>query len=1756
MKGFKKFIAVILAALLVCSAMPMTALADTVHWSSSRNWLSKNDEMNYSGNNHGITWWYNFESDALYFNSTTEDGIVNGEEMVVDKGSTSSTYSYCLPLYTDGEDSNFFNYAGVSNIMIGKDVKSFLDVSITESAIELGEVCGMNIVFEEGSQLQSVSSMLFLDAPFSRIELPSTVTAIESMAFAYSMLTEITIPESCTMIEDEAFTFCENLKNINFNNKLQSIGAHAFEGCAVLERVELPELITEISYSCFLGCTKLAEVKLGSNISSINSLAFSECESLKTIEIPETITKIESYTFEGSGLETIVLPEKLKAIGDRAFQKSRLTSVNIPSTVTSIGQYAFEGTRITELNFPEEGEDLKLLRGAFQNCTLLTQLYLPGRVYDIRERAFSGCTSLENVKFGTSTYVDETTGELLEYGSDIIPSGAFAGCTALTSVELSPVVSTISNSAFESTALTDINLQDTVAERIGSNAFKNTPVENIEFPNTLTYISGFAFENCKSLKTVDLSNTEIYEIYDYAFCESGITTVKLPETLQTIGRYCFYNTPLVNLSMPSVDRINSNAFQKTALENATIPDGCTYIDSNAFSNCDELVSLTLPGTLKSVYSNAFNSPSLRILVWPMAADFSNSLDNTGLKACPNLRVYGVPNTKLETFCEDNSIPFFLLSGESVVIPDAIQGTWANGTYRVTGTEGGRIYFIGEGALTNEFTDEEGNTYTALELAEKYKANKFTFEGVTSIPDGLFDNAENVLTEPVTSIILHSSVESIGDNAFRNLGLTKVSVFEGLKTIGNGAFENNKISQMNMPDSLVTIGDSAFANNALKELALPYNVTSVGAHAFENVPLATLTLNDNLLSIGAYAFNNTKIKTVVIPDNVQTIGEYSFANNTLLEKVTFGSGISIIPEGAFYKTALQVVTLPETVTAIGKKAFGSCSKLTSFFAKNQAIDFVFDKNDASNNSFGFNDNGQIINSNLIVKGQFISNLYDYANDCGLVFKGDSSTATYAGYLIQITAAPKPEKLEWFYYSSNKTMYVSGSGYFNGKELYNNDGTLFTQKLDVDRLVICPGITRIESSISFIDPTYVTLPNSLYQLSHYSFNDCTKLKTITIPDSVTMITEKTFDRCSALEAITFGNGLDSIPDSTFKGLTSLKFVDLGGIQIIGRHAFEKCTNLQTVIISDTVTSIGAYAFNKAVSIQSVTIGKNVKRIDPYAFANLPLCEKITVNTSSITTLSPVAFYNSGTSTTGMSLVFDDSVTQANMQSFNSINLTNVKLGASIETFTNVTTMPYLEKLEVSAENKNFYSYYNCLYNSDNELVYAPETLKVVDIKPGTTKIGDSAFKNSQLSTVVIPEGVTAIGNSAFKDAKELKIIYMPETLVSIGDNAFENCAKLKTVTLPYSLVTIGRQAFKKCTNLASVIFPDTLKEIGIEAFNSCDALTAVVIPETVKTIGTGAFSYCANLKEVYVWNSAQDIMCFRSPNVNIYTMVGSPAYEYARAAKIPYNAYTDEDLFFDECATKIDVLAGYLGTCADGHGDIQYLTVYEADCENDGFVIGVCEYCSEILEEIHVDALGHDYHVTASVPATALTKGVTVSTCRHCKKTHVEYTPATSTDTKIETHTVTAQVVIATDKTAQTGKSPAKNVSVVIDDSVEAVTDENGMFTLTLETGTYEAELTYAYGFRRTVYIVVEDEDIQFETPIAMIGCDFNKDGKIDNEDLTLFSYVVSAKKDDPSYLTFVDMNNDGYINAKDRAYIQACRGINSDTFVYPNIIVQK
>ena len=141
--------------------------------------------------------------------------------------------------------------------------------------------------------------------------------------------------------------------------------------------------------------------------------------------------------------------------------------------------------------------------------------------------------------------------------------------------------------------------------------------------------------------------------------------------------------------------------------------------------------------------------------------------------------------------------------------------------------------------------------------------------------------------------------AIPEFAFRqnNLFLTVV-LPTTLETIGRFAFDETSLTEVSLPDSLITIEQGAFRQSDLTELVVPDSVVSIGASAFDNTDLAAVRLPESLTSIGDYAFYNTPLTQVIIPESVQTLGRGAFAATNIESVVVPASFAGNLPTNAF------------------------------------------------------------------------------------------------------------------------------------------------------------------------------------------------------------------------------------------------------------------------------------------------------------------------------------------------------------------------------------------------------------------------------------------------------------------------------------------------------------------------------------------------------------------------------------------------------------------------------------------------------------------------------------------------------------------------------------------------------------------------------------------------------------------------------------------------------------------------------------------
>ena len=165
-------------------------------------------------------------------------------------------------------------------------------------------------------------------------------------------------------------------------------------------------------------------------------------------------------------------------------------------------------------------------------------------------------------------------------------------------------------------------VQKCTVKTISQNAFKNSNINNIVIPNTVTNIDTNAFEGCSNLQSVTLS-TNLIAIGSSAFkgCAS-LESISIPNSVTHIDSSAFEgcsNLQSVTLSTNLI-AIGSSAFKGCgSLGSITIPSSVQYIDDEAFKNCSSLSSVTVNRRITSTTNlgeNAFDgcNNNLKIIV--------------------------------------------------------------------------------------------------------------------------------------------------------------------------------------------------------------------------------------------------------------------------------------------------------------------------------------------------------------------------------------------------------------------------------------------------------------------------------------------------------------------------------------------------------------------------------------------------------------------------------------------------------------------------------------------------------------------------------------------------------------------------------------------------------------------------------------------------------------------------------------------------------------------------------------------------------------------------------------------------------------------------------------------------------------------------------------------------------------------------------------------------------------------------------------
>lgn len=385
-------------------------------------------------------------------------------------------------------------------------------------------------------------------------------------------------------------------------------------------------------------------------------------------------------------------------------------------------------------------------------------------------------------------------------------------------------------------------------------------------------------------QTVEYGGTiyTVTALAESAFEDCGnVTSLTLPQTIRSIGSYCFYNCNFISLLLPdSLRRLGDHAFLYSRVGSLHLPAHFEEYGNAAFW-ARNLTAITVDEAnprYRSIGGWLYSKDSLMLCVVPdgktgtaYVPSFVRHIGKMAFGFCSHITSVSL----LEGLTTIGDFAFNCCSAvNNVVIPSTVFSI-------------GFCPFSYCPQLTN-LTIANGNTH-------------YIMDGLLLYSSG-YD----------TLVSCHKS------------GAT-VTLNPNVKVLGG--FENNTwVRNIDIPAGVTDILDNCFNGCTFSTIALPLCMKSIGAHAFaENSHLTSVTMPQTLFAMGEGAFAWCEgLTTIVIPDSLRVVPKEAFNSCPRLASITWGNTVEEIGYAAFWAMSAVHLDLPPTLKKLNDLAFAACS----------------------------------------------------------------------------------------------------------------------------------------------------------------------------------------------------------------------------------------------------------------------------------------------------------------------------------------------------------------------------------------------------------------------------------------------------------------------------------------------------------------------------------------------------------------------------------------------------------------------------------------------------------------------------------------------------------------------------------------------------------------------------------------------------------------------------------------------------------------
>lgn len=687
-----------------------------------------------------------------------------------------------------------------------------------------------------------------------------------------------------------------------------------------------------------------------------------------------------------------------------------------------------------------------------------------------------------------------------------------------------------------------------------------------------------------------------------------------------------------------VTEIGDNAF--TDCENllsVRIPEGIVKIGKSAFSYCRELTEISLPESLRSIGDSAFFACKKLSRI-----NFSEGLTEIGsfaFRQCSALTEVVMPESVTTIGCalfnECYSLERCVLSQGITEIPEVETGAYG--------------LFFDCGSLRSVTLPENISCIPA-----------FTFAGCGSlkeikIPDSVRELRSHAISmcHSLTSLTIPEGVTKIDPNAIEFCGslfevVNKSSVKlkplgsseSGVEVFAKSVITNEAASRIETVDDFVfyigeneiyllkyigdekavtlpildggkkyTVYSGVFTGvDNVQSLTLPNSIKFISNDAFEHLDcLETLILDCADAEIESEYFGpNETVKTVYL--NVSNNFELGYFYK--LEKVVCGEGLTAIPDRLFEGSSIQSIEISSTVESIGEYAFNQ-SRLTEIvFKENSSLKSI------GKGAFRHTHVKEITIPEGIVElseecfsysGVMTINLPNSLKRIGKnAFMGCSMRSiNLPDSLVEIGEGAFSHCISLMTVSIGEGSSLESIGYraFYDCQILST----FTIPKNVSHIgggVIAGSGVRV-INLSSENTTFEIVDNVLYSEDKTELVLCSPKRTVdvlTLPKTLKKVAPYALYSCMNIKRIVFENcaELESIGEYAFWGcgIESAKLP--ASVSSIGKYAFGYCQMLKEVDISlCSVSELSDGIFADCYQISSIDIPKNIKRIGENAF-----------------------------------------------------------------------------------------------------------------------------------------------------------------------------------------------------------------------------------------------------------------------------------------------------------------------------------------------------------------------------------------------------------------------------------------------------------------------------------------------------------------------------------------------------------------------------